>query len=364
MKKRSIVLACGGSGGHINPAISLYEELIINDPDLVINFFSDRRGQVYLQELDNINIKRIASSSPFRADINSKLFFLFHLSIGLIQSIYHLIRSRPKLVICFGGYTAFPTAIAAYLLKIPVVIHEQNVVMGRANRLISYLAELILLSFENTENIKPKHKEKTVFTGLPLRDRIMKYSSNKKKEDNSISILALGGSQGAKLFTDLIPDSLYHLPIEMRDRLKVYQNCVGDDVALLEKKYKEVGVNFDVRPYFLNIGSIMANADIIISRAGANTIFEICSIGKPFILVPFQNSIDGDQFKNAKFFFDKGTCLIFDEVSSNPEMMSNMIINLISRKNERTRMANKAKEIDKVKSRKLFVKLLDRYLSE
>ena len=101
--------------------------------------------------------------------------------------------------------------------------------MGRANRLISYFAELILLSFENTENIKLKQKEKTVFTGLPLRDRIMKYSSNEKKEDNSISILALGGSQGAKIFTDLIPDSLYHLSKEMRDRLKIYQNCVSDD---------------------------------------------------------------------------------------------------------------------------------------
>ena len=163
MKNRSIVLACGGSGGHINPAISLYEELIMYDPDLVINFFSDSRGQVYLEELDNVNIKRITSSSPFRADINSKLFFLFYLAIGLIQSIYHLIRFRPRLIICFGGYTAFPTAIAAYLLKIPVIIHEQNAVMGRANRLISNFAELILLSFENTENIKPKQKEKNCF---------------------------------------------------------------------------------------------------------------------------------------------------------------------------------------------------------
>ena len=364
MKKRSIVLACGGSGGHINPAISLYEELTIYDPDLVINFFSDRRGQVYLEELDNVNIKRIASSSPFRADINSKLFFLFYLSIGLIQSIYHLIRFRPRLIICFGGYTAFPTAIAAYLLRIPVIIHEQNAVMGRANRLISYFAELILLSFKNTENIKLKQKEKTVFTGLPLRDIITKYSSNENKEDNTINILVLGGSQGAKIFTDLIPDTLSHLSKEIRDRLKIYQNCVSDHEVLLEKKYKEIGVNFDIRPYFSNIGSIMSNADIIISRAGANTIFEICSIGKPFILVPLQNSIDDDQFKNAKFFFDKGACLIFNEVTSNPKMMSNMIINLISSKNERTRMANKAREIGKAKSRKGFVKLLDKYLSE
>jgi len=364
MKKRSIVLVCGGSGGHINPAISLYEELIINDPDLIINFFCDSRGQIYLQELDNINIKRIASSSPFRADINSKLFFLFYLTIGLIQSIYHLIRFRPKLIICFGGYTAFPTAIAAYLLKIPVIIHEQNAVMGRANRLISYFAKLILLSFENTENIQPKQKEKTVFAGLPLRDRITNYDSNEDKEDNSLSILVLGGSQGAKVFTDLIPDSLSFLPKEMRDRLKIYQNCVSDDEALLEKKYREIGVNFDIRPYFSNIGSLMANADIIISRAGANTVFEMCSIGKPFILVPLQNSIDDDQFKNAKFFFDKGACLIFNELTSNPKMMSSMIINLISRKNERARMANKAREIGKIKSRKIFVQLLDKYLSE
>ena len=122
-------------------------------------------------------------------------------------------------------------------------------------------------------------------------------------------------------------------------------------------------MSFDIRPYFSNIGSVMANADIIISRAGANTIFEICSIGKPFILVPLQNSIDDDQFKNAKFFFDKGACLIFNEVTGNPKMMSNMIINLISSKSESTRMANKAREIGKVKSRKGFVKLLDKYLS-
>ena len=184
------------------------------------------------------------------------------------------------------------------------------------------------------------------------------------KEGNSLSILVLGGSQGAKKFTDLIPDTLCYLSKEIKERLKIYQNCVSDDKVLLEKKYREIGVNFDIKPYFSDIGSIMAKADIIISRAGANTIFEICSFGKPFILVPLQNSIDEDQFKNAKFFFDKGACLIFNEATSHPKMMSKMIINLILSKNERTRMANKAREIGKVKSRKVFVKLLDKYLSE
>ena len=364
MKKRSIVLSCGGTGGHINPAISLYEELVITDPNLDINFFCDRRGQEYLQELININIKRIVSSSPFRADINSKLFFIFYLSIGLVQSIYHLIRFRPNLIICFGGYTTIPTAIAAYLLKIPVIIHEQNAVMGRANRIISNFARLILLSFENTENINVKQKEKTVFSGLPLRDRITNYTSCEDKDLNSISILVLGGSQGAKIFTDLIPDSLCYLPKEIRNRLKIYQNCISEDEVLLKKKYREIGLKFDIRSYFSNIGTIMASADIIISRAGANTIFEICSVGKPSILVPLQNSIDDDQFKNAKFFYDKGACLIFNEAKSNPKMMSDMIINLISSENERIRMADKAKEIGKIKPRKVIAKLLDKYLSE
>ena len=364
MKKRSIVLVCGGSGGHINPAISLYEELIINDPDLVINFFSDRRGQLYLKELKNANITKITSSSPFRGDLNSKLFFLLYLSIGFIQSIYELIRFRPRLIVCFGGYTTIPTAVAAYLLKIPVIIHEQNAVMGRANRFISYFAELILLSFENTENIRQKQKRNSIFTGLPLRDRITQCKSNGNREESSINILVVGGSQGAKIFTDLIPDALRYLPRELKDRLKIYQNCVESHKVLLKKKYQEIGAEFEIRPYFSNIGSIMQRVDIIISRAGANTIFEICSIGKPSILIPLQNSIDQDQIKNAKFFYDKGACLIFDEGESNPEGLSNMIFNLISNKTERIKIAEKARKIGKTKSRKIFVKLLDKYLSE
>ncbi|MDC3084474.1 undecaprenyldiphospho-muramoylpentapeptide beta-N-acetylglucosaminyltransferase [Gammaproteobacteria bacterium] len=362
MKKRSIVLVCGGSGGHINPAISLYEELIINDPDLVINFFSDRRGQIYLKELNNVNIKKISSSSPFRANLNSKLFFLIYISIGFIQSIYHLIRTRPRLLICFGGYTTLPSAFAAYLLKIPVIIHEQNSVMGRANRLISHFAKQILLSFKSTENLKQKFEEKVIFSGLPLRDKITTHSLSKNKKENSINILVLGGSQGAKIFTDLIPEAISYLPLKLKNKLKIYQNCIHDDEALLKKKYKKIGVEFDIRGYYSNIGSIMASAEIVISRAGANTIFEICSIGKPSILIPLLNSIDNDQLKNAKFFFDKGACLIFDEDQKNPEALSNMILNLILNKAERAKITEKARKVGRIKSRKLFVKQLDKYL--
>jgi len=361
MKKRSIVLVCGGSGGHINPAISLYEELVINNPDLVINFFSDVRGLSYLQELNNVKISRISSSSPFRGDINSKLFFVLYFTIGFIQSIYHLVRYRPGLIICFGGYTTLPSAFAAYFLRIPVIIHEQNSVMGRANRLIAYFAKLILLSFQNTEKLKQKYKVKTIFTGLPLRERITRYTVNDNKE-NFINLLVLGGSQGAKIFTTLIPDALNYLPIEIRKRIKIYQNHILDDEISLKKKYKEIGVKFDLRSYFSDIGCVMASVDIIISRAGANTIFEICSIGKPSILVPLQNSIDGDQYKNAKYFFDRGACLMFDEGQNNPEGLSKMIFNLISNKSERTKMTKKAHSLSRVNSRELFVDLIDKYL--
>ena len=340
------VLVAGGSGGHVNPALALHEELREFENTKTI-FFTDKRGKSYLNGIEKTDIHIIKSSSPFKSGINHKIFFIFYNLIGFVQSIFKLIKLRPKIIISFGGYTSIPTCLAAYILKIPVIIHEQNSIMGRANRLLSYFACSILTSFDNTKQLNKKHNEKVNIVGLPVRKNVKnlrsKYIPNRNKKN--FNILVIGGSQGATLFNDLIPEIIVTFPAHLKKKVFIHQNCLAGYERILQSKYEQIGIEYEIQSYFENIGSLISSSDLIISRAGASMIFEICTIGRASILIPMAHALDSDQLYNAKYLAQQNACILYDEKNINKLEFSTKLQELILDKNKLILMSNSAHQI-------------------
>jgi UDP-N-acetylglucosamine--N-acetylmuramyl-(pentapeptide) pyrophosphoryl-undecaprenol N-acetylglucosamine transferase len=340
------VLVAGGSGGHVNPALALHEELEEFENTKTI-FFTDIRGKSYLNGIEKTDIHIIKSSSPFKSGTYHKIFFMFYILIGFFQSTFKLIKLRPKLIISFGGYTSIPTCLAAYFLRIPIIIHEQNSIMGRANRSLSHFASVILTSFDNTQHLNTKHNQKVNVVGLPVRKNIKnlrsKYTptSNEKK----FNILVIGGSQGATVFNDLIPEIISTLPTHLKKKVVIKQNCLTGYEQVLQSKYEQIGIECEIQSYFENIGSLISDSDLIISRAGASMIFEICTIGRASILIPMAHALDSDQLYNAEYLAQRDACILYDEKNINKLEFSNKLQELILDKNKLVFVSNCAHRI-------------------
>jgi UDP-N-acetylglucosamine--N-acetylmuramyl-(pentapeptide) pyrophosphoryl-undecaprenol N-acetylglucosamine transferase len=312
--KKKIILIAGGTGGHVYPAISLSENLL-KDPTKEVYYLTDKRGKKYFDQVESSFLYQINSSSPYRKSRKETFLFPFKIFSGFIKSLVILRRISPSVIIAFGGYTSIPPCLAGYILRIPIIIHEQNAIMGRANRLLSNFANNIIVSFHNTKSIKLNFKDKITYVGLPLRNQIVKYrkSNFEYKRNKKLNILIIGGSQGSRAFTDIIPKVISYLPNSIRKEIKLFQNCNVGDEKILENIYSSLNIDHEIKNFFQDIGYYINQADLIIARAGANTVFEICTIGRASILIPLSTSIDSDQYHNASFLNDTGASIFYDE---------------------------------------------------
>tara|TARA_Y100000590_G_scaffold470770_1_gene669881 strand:- start:1549 stop:2661 length:1113 start_codon:yes stop_codon:yes gene_type:complete len=360
---QNIVLIAGGSGGHVHPAISVYEQF--KDAGANVSFFTDSRAEEFLNEIDTKTVYRINSSTPFRRSLISKLFFPFLVILGVIQSLVILSKISPKIVIAFGGYTAFPSCIAARLLGLPIIIHEQNIVMGRANRVIANLASVIALSFEETHKVSHKYKKKIIHTGLPMRKSILRYRTknfNYAHNNKEFNILVIGGSQSAGIFTSIIPKSLSQLPIDIRENITVTQNAHKHDIETLTNEYSNLNIKSNISMFFKNIGYHIKSSDLVITRAGANSLFEVSYIGRPSILVPLPKSLDADQYYNATYFKDKGSCFVIDEGELTSDILSRKLFELYINRDDLHKLAYTAYDFSSKFHEKNFIEILQEVL--
>jgi UDP-N-acetylglucosamine--N-acetylmuramyl-(pentapeptide) pyrophosphoryl-undecaprenol N-acetylglucosamine transferase len=208
---------------------------------------------------------------------------------------------NPSVVVGFGGYPSFPAVAVAQCMNIPTVIHEQNAVLGQVNRMLSKKTKCLALSFEHTERVDSKSVVKVV--GTPVRDafygfRETKYS--KLKPSDPVHLLITGGSQGAKVFSTIIPTAIAALSPETRDRITVLHQCPKDDVDSLKKTYEGLSINAEVVGFIENMAEEISKAHLVIARSGASTLAELAVIGRPAILVPFPGAKDDHQWVNAK----------------------------------------------------------------
>jgi len=361
-KKKKIIIVAGGSGGHIFPAIAVIDELIKSSYEILM--ITDKRGLSFKNLFPDITIRVVKSDTPFGKNKLKKIIFLFKIILGFFQSVWILLNFSPKLIIGFGGYPSFPPIIIAYLLRIPIIIHEQNLVMGRANLFLANLARKIAVSHKDTKNFPFKYINKVSFTGNPIRKEICKLRSISPPSyeyKNFFNILVFGGSQGASIFSDLIPQSLSLLKKSLRLNINIVQQAVKEDLVSLKETYNNLSISAKVETFFENLPVHISEADMIISRAGATSIDEFRIIGKPSILIPLSHSIDNDQYINAKKMECDGASFLIEEKDLNGKFLSDKINYFYENREVLTKMSLAAYKTGNVNAAKNIANLILTY---
>lgn len=343
--KPLIMLTAGGTGGHVYPAEALAEEL--NKRGYRLALVTDRRGKDnYKGCLGEIPNYAVWAGGVVGKSWWFKIKSLFKVSIGILQAVKILLKLKPICVVGFGGYASFPCCVAAILLGKELIIHEQNSVMSRTNRFLSRYANLIAQSFKNVK-YTPQNV-KTVLTGMPIRQSIAEVGKKaypSLKEGDKMQILILGGSQGARIFGDVIPEVMKGLDEIQQGRFKIVQQCRLADLEDVRKAYKGAKCEIVTSHFFENMPEIYANSHLVISRAGASSVSEFAVAGVPSILVPLPTAADDHQTGNAAFIGEARGGVVLNQKEFNVAKVSRMILDLLNDFESLEMMSNNAKKV-------------------
>lgn len=319
-----ILIAAGGTGGHLFPAEALAHELKARGHS--VHLVTDNRAARYAgsfpaEEVHAVRSATIGSRNP----------------VAIARSVLTLIRGvgeakrlirqlKPAAVIGFGGYPTLPPVYAATRAGAPTMIHEQNAVMGRANRLLAARVDAIAGGFLPEDG--GTHAAKTVITGNPVRPAVIeaaKLPYGASGENEPFRLVVFGGSQGARFFSEAVPAAVETLPDDLRKRLVVTQQAREEDREAVSDFYREKGISADVSPFFTDMAARIGEAHLVISRSGASTVSEISVIGRPAILVPFPHALDHDQAANAAALKAKGGAEVIHQSDLDAERLSGLI---------------------------------------
>jgi UDP-N-acetylglucosamine--N-acetylmuramyl-(pentapeptide) pyrophosphoryl-undecaprenol N-acetylglucosamine transferase len=322
MNKPSVLLAAGGTGGHLFPAFALAQELARRQ--IPVDLATDRRAGRYGEDFPARSIYPIPSATLAQRSPRAVAHTAWTLARG-VRAAYSLLgRVRPAVVVGFGGYPSVPPVFAATLRKIPSVLHEQNAVLGRANRLLARRVSVLATSFETVSYLPADAAGKVRLTGNPVRDAVLQCSSRPWQpppEGGPFSLVVFGGSQGARFFSDAVPGALALLPAHIRNRLRVVQQCREEDLARVEAAYARSGIDCELAAFFPGLAQHMADAHLVIARAGASTVAELAVIGRPSILVPLPHALDNDQLRNATRLAESGGAWCIEQKDLTPERL-------------------------------------------
>ena len=327
-KKRTIVLTAGGTGGHVFPAEALASELLKQD-EFSLAFITDKRVKNLPPKLSQLSIHFVAASAVTGKSSFNKIKAAFLLFWGTIQSIVLLTKIKPALVVGFGGYASIPATLAAQFLHIPVVLHEQNAILGRANRLLARKTKLIATLFTPTLQV-PEGIE-TVQTGMPVRASIIEQASSVyTPHTTEFNLMIMGGSQGAHAFSELVPKALVMLSPEIKAKLNVIQQVRSEDIEHVNEEYRNSGIkSILIAPFFDNVPELLAKAHLVISRSGSSSLAEFTTIGCPALLIPLPTAADDHQTQNARVWTSNGGGWLMVEKETTPEKLASRLMELI-----------------------------------
>lgn len=302
--KQTVILAAGGTGGHIFPAAALAEVLRARGIDVML--VTDHRFHGYSQTgpdniLGQIPIHTIRAGN-LSGNIVKKLTSALGIALGTLQALNLMRRYRPIAVVGFGGYPSLPTMLAAILSGRRTIIHEQNSVLGRVNRLIATRVNHIATTYHETRKM-PNNVRSIVYTGNPVRAAVTQVATSAYPElsgDGLMRLMVLGGSQGASIFSDVMPEAMGLLPADLRNRIHLDQQCRSGEIETVRAKYQALGMQVDLAPFFGDVAARLAAAHLVISRAGASSVAELMVVGRPAILVPLPTAMDNHQYFNAQ----------------------------------------------------------------
>jgi UDP-N-acetylglucosamine--N-acetylmuramyl-(pentapeptide) pyrophosphoryl-undecaprenol N-acetylglucosamine transferase len=327
--QRLIALAAGGTGGHLFPAEALARELTARGYRVAL--ITDPRGQAFGERL-GVDLYRIRAGR-LDAGLKGKIVAVAEIAIGTLGAQRLLRRLDPACVAGFGGYPSVPTMLAAARLRLPTLIHEQNALLGRANRLLAPRVARIATSFAETAGVRARDRAKVTLTGNPVRPAIalMRGVGYPIVEaDEPFRILILGGSQGARILGTIVPQALSRLDPALRRRLDVAQQARPEDLAAARATYRHADIAAELESFFDDVPARLASAHLVISRAGASSVAEIATVGRPAILVPYAHAAEDHQSLNARAFANTGAAWVMPEHDFTAEALAMRLHSLIA----------------------------------
>ncbi|UVC18595.1 undecaprenyldiphospho-muramoylpentapeptide beta-N-acetylglucosaminyltransferase [Mesorhizobium onobrychidis] len=363
MSRGAILLAAGGTGGHLFPAEALAHELIRRG--WAVHLATDDRAERFAGQFPAAGIHPIQSATMSSKNPFAVLAAFWKIWGGVRQASALIGRIKPAVVVGFGGYPTLPPLYAATRRKVPTMIHEQNAVMGRANRALAGRVDAIAGGFLPEDSSAAGAK--IVTTGNPVRPQVLEAAKTPyamSTGNQPFRFLVFGGSQGAQFFSDAMPAAVAQLSDAQRKRLVITQQARADDVERVKAAYAALGVEAEVSPFFTDMAARMAAAHLVMSRSGASTVSEIAVIGRPALLVPYPHALDHDQAANAAALAAADGAEVHPQSSLSPERIAVLLGALMDDTERLTTMAAAAKSAGKPDAARLLADLTEAIASK
>ena len=336
-----VLLAAGGTGGHLFPAEALAHALAARG--VPVELVTDDRALRYGTTFPARAIHSVPSATPTGGGLAAKASAGLALARGTLASLALLRRVRPQVVVGFGGYPTVPPLLAASLLRIPAVLHEQNAVMGRANRFLSARVGRIATGFPLAKASADVLAKATI-TGNPVRPTVVAAAFQPARApDGRLRVLVTGGSQGARVMADVVPSAIGLLSPDERARIDLVQQARDEDLSRAKAAYDALGFAAELAPFFADLPERIAAADLVVARSGASTVSELAAIGRPAIFVPFPHAIDADQAANAAELARTGAVDVVPQAQFTPRDLADRLRSALNDPAGLTRRANAAK---------------------
>ncbi|MFK7879092.1 UDP-N-acetylglucosamine--N-acetylmuramyl-(pentapeptide) pyrophosphoryl-undecaprenol N-acetylglucosamine transferase [Roseobacter sp.] len=352
-----LLIAAGGTGGHMFPAQALAETMLSRGWRVKLS--TDARGARYTQGFpEETEIEEISSATFARGGILAKAMVAPQLLAGSVTALWAFWRDRPSVVVGFGGYPTIPALAAAYLMKLPRMIHEQNGILGRVNKVFSDKVDAIACGTWPTnlpEGIDGYH------TGNPVRSAILERAEAGyiSPGDYPMELLVIGGSQGASILSDVIPPAIAGLPMDMLRNVRVSHQAREEDHERVTSFYAENGITADVQPFFHDIPRRMTEAQLVISRAGASSVADLTVIGRPSILIPYAAATGDHQTANARGVVEAGGAIMVPESRLDIEAVTELILSVLSNPEGAMQMARSAARFGKPDATEALVEMVE-----
>lgn len=312
--KLSVLIAAGGTGGHMVPAHALSDELMRRGHRVTL--LTDPRGLRFPGLFEGVDKHVLPSASATGLNPVQWAKAIFALMKGRSEGVRVARNVKAQAVVGFGGYPSLPGLLAGISLRLPSIIHEQNAVLGRVNRNLQRWVSAVALSYQNTGRLVPGPESRVHFVGNPVREVVQKACAtpyDPPKAGQPFRLLIVGGSQGAAILSKRVPEAVAALPAELRARLQICQQCRPEDLSAVVESYKAAGVEAECLTYMADLPERMASSHLLICRAGASTMAELMALGRPAILIPYPFATDDHQTANSENYVAAGAGVMLAE---------------------------------------------------
>ena len=343
-ENRRVLVAAGGTGGHLFPAEALAAAL--GKRGVAVELATDSRAARHAGTCQATGIHVIPSATIRGRNPFQLAYAGLTLAAGTVSAYALIKRLKPVAVVGFGGYPTLPPLMAARLMRVPTLIHDSNAVLGRANRFLADGVDAIATSLPGVFDRDPALAAKATLTGTPLRPAVIAAAAESYRApaaDGLLRLLVVGGSQGARIMADIVPPAIERLEPALWRRLALVQQVREEDMARVRAVYDRLKINAELAPFFTDLPSRLAAAHLVVSRSGAGTVAELAGVGRPSILVPLPGSIDQDQFANAGVLMQAGGAIRLPQPEFTPDRLASEISALAAEPQRLADMARNAR---------------------